>query len=141
MICPHCKGKGHEDHDYPDGSFMYGPCVHCNGSGLVYCCEHYDDVLTHGVTMEQIVIKIEYKDYDVKPDQSGWYVLEYKSYADMADEVPCEVVGPFATQAAASRSVLEASDKDRRNERAPVSPATPTALDAGIPTDNEVDTD
>ena len=62
----------------------------------------------------------------------------------MTEDIPCDVVGPFMTRAAASRSALESSDiKDRRerehkHERTPSFPVT---LDAGVPSDNEVDTD
>jgi hypothetical protein len=93
--------------------------------------------------MKETVIKIEYKDYNVEPDQNGWYVFEYKSLADMAEEVPCDVTGPFATKAAASRSVLEASDfKDRREREHKNDDRTPSisaTLDAGIPSDNNED--
>ena len=142
MICPTCHGNGIL---YNGLLQEHRPCVDCNGSGIAYCCEHYDDVLTHGVTMKENVIRIEYRDFQVNTDQSGWYLFEYKTIADMNEDIPCDVVGPFATRAAASRSALESSDiKDRRerehkNERTPSAPVTaaPTSLDAGIPTDND----
>jgi DnaJ-class molecular chaperone len=114
MICPTCHGRGLL---YNGLLQEHRPCVDCNGSGFVYCCEHYDDHLTHGVTMKEAVIRIEYRDYDTNSDQSGWYVFEYKTLADMADEIPCDVTGPFMTRAAASRNVLEASDLKDRRER------------------------
>ena len=63
----------------------------------------------------------------------------------MSEDIPCDVVGPFMTRAAASRAALEASDiKDRRerehkNERTPSAPviSLPATLDAGVPTDND----
>ena len=94
--------------------------------------------------MKDNVIRIEYRDFQVNSDQSGWYLFEYKSIADMTEDIPCDVVGPFATRAAASRNAIESSDiKDRRerehkNERTPSFPIT---LDAGIPSDGEVNTD
>ena len=97
--------------------------------------------------MKENMIRIEYRDFQVNTDQSGWYLFEYKSIADMSEDIPCDVVGPFMTRAAASRAALEASDiKDRRerehkNERTPSAPVTslPAPLDAGIPTDNDGD--
>lgn len=142
MRCETCHGTGHW---YIMGHPGKEVCPTCNGSGIAYCCEHYDDVLTHGVTMKDNVIRIEYRDFQVNTDQSGWYLFEYKSIADMSEDIPCDVVGPFMTRAAASRAALEASDiKDRRerehkNERTPSAPviSLPATLDAGVPTDND----
>ena len=95
--------------------------------------------LTQGVIMKNVT-RIEYKDYQVNPDQSGWYIFEYKSLADMADELPCDVVGPYATRAAASRSALEVNDIKDRREREHKNDRTPSihsTLDAGVPTDND----
>ena len=136
MICPSCHGQ----HAYP-------PCVDCGGSGIGYCCDkagsnyYVHGEITRGVSeseMKDSIIKIEYKDFDVAPDQSGWYAIEYKNVEDLNNDTPCDVIGPFMTRAAASRSVLEASDlKDRRereykNERSPSAPSDFS---------NEVDTD
>ena len=95
--------------------------------------------------MKENMIRIEYRDFQVNTDQSGWYLFEYKTIADMNEDIPCDVVGPFMTRAAASRNAIESSDiKDRRerehkHERTPSAPVTaaPTSLDAGIPTDND----
>jgi hypothetical protein len=147
VICSSCHGQ----HAYP-------PCTDCGGSGISYCCDkagsnYYveEDEITQGVNdesepMKESIIKIDYKDFDVAPDQTGWYVMEYKTVQDLTDAVPCDVVGPFATRAAASRSVLEASDlKDRRerehkNERSPSTPAS-ASDDTDDSDDREVDTD
>jgi hypothetical protein len=125
--CERCHGTGVHATSI-DGRWACVHCEDCQGSGIAYCCEHYDDVLTHGVTMKESIFRIDYRDYDVNPDQTGWYVFEYRTEDDLQNSLPCDVVGPFTTRAAAARSVLEASDRkdmrkrEYRNERAPSLP-------------------
>jgi hypothetical protein len=89
--------------------------------------------------MKENVIRIEYRDYQVNADQSGWYLFEYKTLADMTEDIPCDVIGPFMTRAAASRAALEASDiKDRREREHRNEPSSPSIAHA--PSD-EIDTD
>lgn len=65
--------------------------------------------------MKETVIKINYHEYEVHPHLTGFYVHEYKDIKDFNEDIPCDIIGPFLTRAAAARSVLEASDiKDRR---------------------------
>ena len=99
MICSTCHGTGRY-HNNLLGEML--PCIDCNGSGFAYCCEHYDDVLTHGVK-EMALTRIVYHEYEIHPDQTGWYIKEYSSLADLQNEVPCDVIGPFATRLAAQR--------------------------------------
>lgn len=78
-----------------------------------------------GVLPLKNIIRIEYRDFQINPDQSGWYLFEYQSLADMSNEIPCDVVGPFATRAAASRCALETSDtknQENKHERTPSDP-------------------
>lgn len=49
--------------------------------------------------------RIVYHEYEIHSDQTGWYIKEYASLADLQNEVPCDVVGPYATQAAARRAM------------------------------------
>ncbi len=85
------------------------PCIDCNGSGFAYCCEHYDDVLTHGVN--KMLTKIEYFDCTVDPDKTGYYIHEFKDAAALNMQTPSDVIGPFATRLAAQRKLTEPEDE------------------------------
>ena len=55
--------------------------------------------------------RIVYHDYEIHPDQTGWYIKEYSSFADLQNEVPCDVIGPYATQAAARRALEDTHEE------------------------------
>ena len=77
------------------------------------------------------------------PDNTGWYICHYGTVDDMLAKSPEDVIGPYDTQAEAQRVLIETNDvKDRRerehkHDRIPTVPTSATALDAGIPTDND----
>jgi hypothetical protein len=89
--------------------------------------------------------RVEYW-HDVEtPDNTGWYICHYGTVEDMLAKSPEDVIGPYETEGEAKRILAETSDnevdrrqREHKNDR---SPTLPAALDAGIPTDNEVDTD
>lgn len=56
------------------------------------------------------VTRIEYHESTVAPDQTGWYINEYMTIDDLMANIPCEVVGPYATQAAAQRMLRKENE-------------------------------
>ena len=63
------------------------------------------------------MIRIENKDYNTHPDQTGWYIMEYANIADMNNDTPCEVVGPFMTKTAAVRNLSQTNEVKDGRER------------------------
>jgi hypothetical protein len=88
--------------------------------------------------------RVEYW-HDVEtPENTGWYICHYGTVEDMLSKSPEDVIGPYETEGEAKRILAETTDMKEPTSKAkpydPVSDPAP-ALDAGIPTDNEVDTD
>lgn len=107
MICPTCHGNG-----LPLLQ-KHRPCVDCNGSGVAYCCEHYDDILSHEVTHESNMTKIEYyeNEHDEdNPRKTGWYINDYRALG----EKPYDSVGPYQTKTEALRSWRDGSPKNMK---------------------------
>jgi hypothetical protein len=116
VICPTCHGKGN---DWALLTQQYITCMDCNGSGIAYCCDDAGNRslnqgrVTQGVS--KMLAKIEYNENTIAPDQTGWYIKEYSSIADLQNEIPCDVIGPYATQAAARRA-LATPDENEETE-------------------------
>jgi len=106
VICPTCHGKGNK---WAMLTEQYITCMDCNGSGTAYCCEHYDDVLTHGVNA--MLTKIEYFECTVDPNKTGYYIHEFKDAAALNMQTPSDVIGPFATRLAAARRLVEPDEE------------------------------
>ena len=115
---------------------MAGPCEDCGGSGITHCC----DGLTQGVID---MTRVEYWHDKETPDNTGWYICHYGTVEDMLAKSPEDVIGPYETEAEAKRILAETTDmKEPISKVKPYDPTRdPAPLDAGIPTDNEVDTD
>lgn len=136
MRCPNCHGTGVHA-DSANGRWVCVYCDECKGSGVIHCCEG----LTQGVID---MTRVEYW-HDVEtPDNTGWYICHYGTVDDMLAKSPEDAIGPYETEAEAKRILAETSDSEvdrRQREYNARTPSLPIALDAGIPTDNEVDTD
>ena len=138
MRCPNCHGTGVHA-DSADGRWVCVHCDECKGSGVIHCCEG----LTQGVTeMATLLTRV---DYDDAPEP-GWYIYQYDTAEDMLAKRPMNTLGPYSTQAEATRLVADMTSQmiinysSKRQPHDPVSDQAP-AFDAGIPTDNEIDAD
>ena len=91
--------------------------------------------------MASDLVRLEYFDAVMDSEKAGWYICYYENTAEMTAKAPKEVVGPYATKAAAARMLnspenpAENTGLTKRQPHDPSRDPTPIPLDAGIPSD------
>jgi hypothetical protein len=78
-----------------------------------------------------MITKIDYVECETDPDQTGWYINDYKDIQALNMQTPIDAVGPFATKTAALR-MLAKTPEPEAPKRKPYDPAhdIPNEIDA-----------